>query len=210
MYGIKCTTVLWSIVINNCLRLGDFVRAFEVYNQSKTAGITPDAALIVPLLSALAPSRFNTKGPSDESVNRALALYRDFADAVPPSVHHYPSSKPNLNDFSNDPDIDIYNTLFRMLLASRSETDYLSVADSLLKEMEDRHLPTIILIIRVGLPHPKSSLKCEGQKHMQGPWISTVDTNLISTSLTTQHSCGPIVDYLSRVTLRLLVTLLVR
>ena len=138
-YGIKSTTVHWSIVLNNCLRSGSLIKAFEVYDQSKKAGITPDAALISPLLRAL--GRLDMKGPSDESINRALAIYRDLADAVPPSMHH-PPSKPNLNVHSPGPDMDIYNTLFRMLLASRSETDYLSVADSLLKEMEERHLPT--------------------------------------------------------------------
>ena len=139
-FSIKSTVVHWTIVLNNCLRSGNFMQAFEVYDQSKKAGITPDAALIAPLLRALA--RLDVKDPSDESINRALAIYRDLADTVPPSMHHSPSSKSNLNVHSTGPDIDIYNTLFRMLLASRSETDYLSVADSLLKEMKDRHLPT--------------------------------------------------------------------
>ena len=138
-HGIKSTIVHWSIVLNNCVRSGNFKQALEVYDQSKKAGITPDSALISPLLRTLALSHL--KAPSDESVNTALAIYRDLADAVPPSMHH-PQSTPNLNVHSTGPDIDIYNTLFRMLLGSRSETDYLSVADSLLKEMEDRHLPT--------------------------------------------------------------------
>jgi pentatricopeptide repeat protein len=139
-HGTKSMTVHWSIVLNNCLRTGNPIQAFEVYEQSKKAKITPDAALIAPLLRSLA--RLNTKDPSDESINRALAIYRDLADTVPPSMHHPTSSRLNLNVHSTGPDIDIYNTLFRMLSASRSETDYLSVADSLLKEMKDRHLPT--------------------------------------------------------------------
>ena len=139
-FGIKCTVVHWSIIINNCLRSGNFMQAFEIYDQSKKAGITPDAALIAPLLRALA--RLDMKGPSDESINRALAIYRDLASTVPPSMHP-PSSKPkNLNDHSTGPDIGIYNTLLRMLLSSKSGTKYLPLADSLLKEMEDRHLPT--------------------------------------------------------------------
>ena len=138
-YGIKSTAVHWSIVLNKCLRSGSFMEAFEVYDQSKKHGITPDAALISPLLRAL--GRSDMKGPSDESINRALAIYRDLADAVPPSIYH-PPSRQNLSVHSTGPDIDIYNTLLRMLLASRSETDYLPVADSLLKEMEDRRLPT--------------------------------------------------------------------
>ena len=138
-YGTKSTIVHWSIVLNNCLRSGNFMQAFEVYDQSKKAGITPDAALIAPLLTALA--RLDMKDPSDESINRALAIYRDLADTVPPSMHPPSSKKLHLNDHSTGPDMGIYNTLFRMLLASRSGTDYLSVADSLLKEMEDRHLP---------------------------------------------------------------------
>ena len=139
-YGTKSTTAHWSIVLNNCLRSGNFMQAFEVYDQSKKAGITPDAALIAPLLTALA--RLDIKDPSDESINRALAIYRDLADAVPPSMHPPSSKKPHLNYHSTGPDMGIYTTLFRMLLASKSGTDYLSVADSLLKEMEDRHLPT--------------------------------------------------------------------
>ena len=138
-YSTKSTVADWTIVINNCLRSGNFMQAFEVYDQSKKAGITPDAALIAPLLRALA--RLDKKDPSDESINRALAIYRDLADTVPPSVHR-PPSKLNLNVHSTGPDTDIYNTLFRMLLTSRSETDYLSIADSLLKEMEDRQLST--------------------------------------------------------------------
>ena len=140
IYGIKSTMVHWSIVINNCIRSGNFMQAFGVYDQSKKAGIKPDAASIAPLLRALA--RLDKKGPSDQFINRALAIYRDLADTVPPSMRYPPSSKSNLNFRSTGPDIDIYNTIFRMLLASRSETDYLSVTDSLLKEMEDRHLPT--------------------------------------------------------------------
>ena len=151
-YGIKCTTIPWSIVLSNCLRSENFMQAFEVYDQSKNlmqafevydqskkAGITPDAALIAPLLGALA--RLNVENPSDESINRSLAIYRDLADKIPP-LRHSLSSKPYLYLYSNDPEMDIYNALFRMLLASKSETDYLSVADTLLKEMKDRNLPT--------------------------------------------------------------------
>ena len=129
IYGIKSTMVHWSIVINNCIRSGNFMQAFGVYDQSKKAGIKPDAASIAPLLRALA--RLDKKGPSDQFINRALAIYRDLADTVPPSMRYPPSSKSNLNLRSAGPDIDIYNTIFRMLLASRSETDYLSVTDSL-------------------------------------------------------------------------------
>ena len=138
-HGVKSTAVHWSIVLNNCLRSGNSTEAFEVYEQSKKAGISPDAAFISPLLRTLGLS--DMKGPSDESINRALDIYRELADTVPPSMHHHPSN-PNLNVHSTGPDIGIYNTLFRMLLASRSETDYLSIADSLLKDMEVRNLPT--------------------------------------------------------------------
>ena len=138
--GTKSTTAHWSIVLNNCLRSGNLMQAFEVYDQSKKAEITPDAALIAPLLRALA--RLDTKDPSDESINKALAIYRDLADTVPPQMHCPPSSKPNLNFHSTGPDLDIYTSLFRMISVSKSETDYLPVAESLLKEMEDRHLPT--------------------------------------------------------------------
>ena len=137
--GIKCTVVHWSIILNNCLRSGNLVRAFEIYDQSKKAEIKPDAALIAPLLRTLA--RLDMKGPSDESINRALTIYRDLANAVPPSTH-FPSKRKNLNDHSAGPDTGIYNILLRMLLASRSGTNYLPLADTLLKEMEDRHLPT--------------------------------------------------------------------
>ena len=137
--GVKCTAIHWSIVINNCLRSGNFSQAFDIYDQSKKAGVTPDAGLIAPLLRALA--RLEMKGPSDESINRALTIYRDLANTVPPSIH--PPSKPkSLNDHSAGPDIGIYNTLLRMILSSKSGTDYLPLADSLLEEMEDRHLPT--------------------------------------------------------------------
>jgi pentatricopeptide repeat protein len=137
--GIKCTVVHWSIILNNCLRSGNIMQAFEIYDQSKKAEITPDAALIAPLLRTLA--RLDMKGPSDESINRALTIYRDLANAVPPPTHP-PSKQKNLNDHSTGPDTGIYNILLRMLLTSRTGTDYLPVADSLLKEMEDRHLPT--------------------------------------------------------------------
>ncbi|KAF8807831.1 hypothetical protein BYT27DRAFT_7189923 [Phlegmacium glaucopus] len=139
-FGIKCTVVHWSIILNNCLRSGNFMQAFEIYDHSKKAGITPDAGLIAPLLRALA--RLDVKGPSDESINRALAIYRDLADTVPPSMHSPPSKPKSLNDHSTGPDIGIYNTLLRMLLSSKSGTNYLPLADSLLKEMEDRKLPT--------------------------------------------------------------------
>ena len=138
-FGIKCTVVHWSIILNNCLRSGNLMQALEIYDQSKKAEITPDAALIAPLLRALA--RLDMKGPSDDSINRALTIYRDLANAVPPPTHP-PSKQKNLNDHSTGPDTGIYNILLRMLLASRTGTDYLTVADSLLKEMEDRHLPT--------------------------------------------------------------------
>ncbi|KAF8167630.1 hypothetical protein B0H34DRAFT_740448 [Crassisporium funariophilum] len=139
-FGIKCTVVHWSIVINNCLRAGQISGAIEVYEQSKRAGITPDAGMVAPLLKAL--SRVDSRGNSEESIQKAMSLYRDLADAVPASKQLSSEKSKTLNDHSQGPDQDIYDTLLRLLLSSRNPTQYLRVADSILKEMTDRGIST--------------------------------------------------------------------
>ncbi|KIM47753.1 hypothetical protein M413DRAFT_439422, partial [Hebeloma cylindrosporum] len=131
--GIRCMVAHYSIVLNNSIKAGNLKEALHIYEQSKVAGIVPDAPLISPLLRALA------RESSEESIDKAIAIYRDLANAVPTSTP-VPTMK-SLNDHSPGPDAAIYGGLFRMLLSSPNTAKYIPILYSLLDEMEARGLP---------------------------------------------------------------------
>ena len=130
--GMRCTVAHYSIVLNNSLKAGNLKEALHIYEQSKADGIVPDAPLISPLLRALA------REPSEESIDKAVTIYRDLANAAPTGTVQIVKS---LNDHSPGPDAAIYSCLFRMLLSSPNNAKYIPIVNSLLDEMEARGLP---------------------------------------------------------------------
>ncbi|KDR85458.1 hypothetical protein GALMADRAFT_1324316 [Galerina marginata CBS 339.88] len=132
--GVQCSVDHYTIVMNNCIRSGNFGEAFHIYAKSKEAGITPDSALIAPLLRVLGQEG------SERAIDRATSIYREFADAHP-FLHSTTPGRKTLNDHSSGPDAAIYDRLFRMLLSSSNFGKCLPVVESLLDEMKDRGLP---------------------------------------------------------------------
>jgi pentatricopeptide repeat protein len=127
----------WSILINNNIRTGHLPEALSIYEQTKTAGIVPDAALVGPLIRALC--RTSLKTPSDESLDHALSIYNDLAQVdTPPSTHEAPLGSPA---HSFGPDADIYQTLLRGLASSENIKKYFPIAKTLMEDMESRHVP---------------------------------------------------------------------
>jgi len=131
--GMRCTVAHYSIVLNNSIKSGNLKEALHIYEQSKAAGIVPDAPLVSPLLRALA------REPSEDSIDKAIAIYRDLANAVPTSTPV--QTMKTLNDHSAGPDAPIYDGLFRMLLSSPNNAKCIPIINSLLDEMEARGLP---------------------------------------------------------------------
>ncbi|KAF8078886.1 pentatricopeptide repeat-containing protein [Lyophyllum atratum] len=129
-FALPLTVDHWSIVITNCVRAGKIADALSIYEDSKTAGVVPDAALVHPLLRALCQTA--VKPPTEESLDDALAIYRDLAEVASPSS----APKETYNEHSVGPDAGIYQTLLRGLASSSNLEKYFPIAKSLLDDME--------------------------------------------------------------------------
>ncbi|KAF5384905.1 hypothetical protein D9615_001294 [Tricholomella constricta] len=127
----------WSIVITNVIRAGNLTEALSIYQKSKQAGVVPDAALVHPLLKALCQWT-TTKSPSEESLDNALAIYRDLAEAAEPSS----TPKETYDEHSVGPDAGIYHTLLRGLVSSPNLEKYFPIAKDLLDDMETHKIST--------------------------------------------------------------------
>ncbi|KAG5647780.1 hypothetical protein DXG03_008503 [Asterophora parasitica] len=129
----------WSRVLTNNVRAGNLAEALALYEESKEAGVVPDAALVHPLLKTLC--QWTTTGaPSEESLDSALAIYRDLADIAEPSATSTP--KETYDDHSPGPDAGIYHTLLRGLASSPNLEKYFPIAKELLDDMETYNIST--------------------------------------------------------------------
>ncbi|KAG5650995.1 hypothetical protein H0H81_010295 [Sphagnurus paluster] len=126
----------WSIVIANNVRVGNLPEAQSIYEQSKLAGVVPDAALVHPLIKALCQS--TTKSPSEDSLDSALEIYRDLAKVAEPSS----TTKESYAEHSIGPDAGIYHTLLRGIASSPNLTKYFPIAKDLLDDMEKHKIST--------------------------------------------------------------------
>ncbi|PPQ67142.1 hypothetical protein CVT25_005743 [Psilocybe cyanescens] len=124
--GVDLNAKHYTIVMNNCVRLGRSVEAFRIYVKAKEAGIVPDARLVVPLLKALGQES------TADSADRALEIYRELIDAHPIS---------SMLDGSAGPNGRIYDRIFRILLFSPDNKKHVPIIFSLIEDMESRGLP---------------------------------------------------------------------
>jgi len=138
-FDIGAKVAYWSILINNNTRAGNTSAALCIYEESKKAGVIPDAALVGPLIKALC--RSIGKPPSDESLGNALSIYHDLANAVPPSSGP-DIPKETYDDHASGPDIGIYNDLLRGLASSPNAEKHYPAAKALLEDMAARKIST--------------------------------------------------------------------
>ncbi|KAI3622121.1 pentatricopeptide repeat-containing protein (UP7) [Moniliophthora roreri] len=118
----------WSMLIMEICRQGLMDEAFEVYEESKAAGIAPDATMIAPLIRGL----FHHAGspPPDSVVDTAIELYNDFKHA---SAALNLSTDGGRSAFS--PGTDIYHTLIRNLTKSQNRQKYSPFMKTLLNDL---------------------------------------------------------------------------
>ncbi|KAG6868884.1 hypothetical protein C0993_008632 [Termitomyces sp. T159_Od127] len=121
----------YSLLIINNIRAGLSDNALSIYEEAKAAGIVPDAALVHPIIKKFC--RF----PTDESLDKALAIYRDFAAIAPP----HSDTKETYHDRAQGPDSTIYNTLLQGIAESKNPDKYVPIAKQLLNDMEDHNIP---------------------------------------------------------------------
>ncbi|KAG6910532.1 hypothetical protein DXG01_009951 [Tephrocybe rancida] len=124
----------FSILITNNVRAGNIAGALAVYDESKVAGIVPDAALVHPLIQALCAAGRDM--PTDESLDRALTIYHDLAAVAAPS----PEVKANYSQHATGPDASIYYTLLRGCAISPNLNKYFPIAKQLLDDMENHDM----------------------------------------------------------------------
>ncbi|KAK7058381.1 hypothetical protein VNI00_002015 [Paramarasmius palmivorus] len=126
----------WSILITEVCRAGQMEHALRLYEESKAAGIVPDAGLIGPMLHGLFR---NTKGaPPDHVLDTAIELYGDLKKASVARSGRLLSKDSDPNAVSPGPDRDIYNTLIRAFTRSRSEGKYRAFLKTLLADLSSQ------------------------------------------------------------------------
>lgn len=135
-FDVKCNVIHWSLLIVNNVRAGKLDEALAMYEASKTAGITPDAAMVSPLIHSLCQSRFGP--PQEPNIDRALEIYQDLRTAVPQEVD-IQSQRTNFLEHSVGPDQDIYATLLRGLATAKSAYKYVDVAKEIMDDMTARN-----------------------------------------------------------------------
>ncbi|KAG5353680.1 hypothetical protein C0989_003817 [Termitomyces sp. Mn162] len=116
----------YSLLIMNNVRAGSLDNALSIYEHSKAIGIVPDAALVHPIIKTLCRS------PTDDNLDKALAIYRDLAAVAPP----YSKTKDTLNEHAPGPDSTIYNTLLHAIASSDNLDKYFDTAKQLLDDIE--------------------------------------------------------------------------
>lgn len=135
-FHVKCDVIHWSLLISNNVRAGKLQEALDIYEESKLRGITPDAAMVSPLIHSLCRSSFGP--PQEANIDRALSLYQDLRAAVPLEESSSPQRASHL-EHSAGPDQDIYATLLRGLATAKSSRHYMDVAKELMDDMTARN-----------------------------------------------------------------------
>lgn len=133
---LKASIIQWAILISNAVRIGDLTGALSIYEESKSAGITPGTPLVHPLVNALCTASSTL---DDAAIDRALELYKDLAEAAP-ITQSKQELQPSGHRHSSGPDANLYNILFRAFGASKNVKKYFPIAFSLLEDMEARNV----------------------------------------------------------------------
>ncbi|KAG2156641.1 uncharacterized protein EDB93DRAFT_1127663 [Suillus bovinus] len=130
---LKASIIQWAILISNAVRIGDLTGALSIYDESKSAGITPGTPLVHPLVNALCTTS------DDAAIDRALELYKDLAEAAPITQSKQELQPPGRRH-SSGPDANLYNILFRAFGTAKDVKKYFPIALSLLEDMEARNI----------------------------------------------------------------------
>lgn len=131
--GVTASVVHWSLVLSNAVRQGQLLRARQIYEASKEAGIVPDAPLVGPLIKALCDLKHY------DSFVSAMTIYDDLVAASPPTAY---IPKQSIRDRAVGPDPDIYHHIFRAISHLTKEIpDILNLCDLLMDEMHQRSIP---------------------------------------------------------------------
>lgn len=130
---LKASIIHWAILISNAVRIGDLTGALSIYEESKSAGITPGTPLVHPIVNALCTTL------DDAAIDRALGLYKDLSEAAP-ITHSKQELQPPERRHSSGPDANLYNILFLAFGASKNVKKYFPIALSLLEDMEARNI----------------------------------------------------------------------
>ncbi|KAG6817977.1 hypothetical protein H0H87_012445 [Tephrocybe sp. NHM501043] len=135
-FNVPLTVDLFHLLVKNNVRTGNLAEALSIYEDSKTAGVIPDAGLVDPLINALCSPPPGSKAPTEENLDRALVIYHELADAVPPS------SEPKLDTYEHmkGPDMPIFHSLLRACAVSPQFDKYFPIAKDLLDDMESCNL----------------------------------------------------------------------
>ncbi|KAG6814112.1 hypothetical protein H0H92_002107 [Tricholoma furcatifolium] len=134
-FDLPITVEFLSLLVSNNVRAGNIEHALSLYNNSKSAGVVPNAALVHPLIKALCQAQ---NPPLDESLDKALAIYDDLLAVADPS----PEEKKSYDEHARGPDAAIYHTLLRALASSGNFQKYFPIAKELLDDMDTHKIPT--------------------------------------------------------------------
>ena len=111
----------WRLVIQNCIqRTGSSERAFQVYQEYITSGMSPTSKLVDPIIRLLCMKTL--RPPRESDVDRALLVYADLFRATK----------------SGEPLAVIYNSLISALASTQNTRKYFPKAVSLLEDMQSR------------------------------------------------------------------------
>lgn len=130
---IKATASHWSFLIINNVRKGHIPKALSIYQEMKNLRLIPDTASVALLIKNLC--RSGLRSPSDDSLDRALSIYRD--------LQPNPSSSALAAEDAGEStslNVDIYQTLLLGLTSSKNTAKYLPLMKSLISDMEARNL----------------------------------------------------------------------
>lgn len=118
---VKADVDGWLLIIQNCIqqtRSPD--RAFQVYQEYITGGMTPTSKLVDPIVRLLCMKTL--RPPTESNVDRALLIYEDLFRATK----------------SGEPSAVIYNTLISALVSTQNTRKYFPRALSLVEDMRSR------------------------------------------------------------------------
>ncbi|KAJ3560275.1 hypothetical protein NP233_g10946 [Leucocoprinus birnbaumii] len=135
-FGIKCSIVHWSYLINNNVRAGKASTAYSIMKAAIEAGIKPDAPMVTPLIRHLCQPRPNIE-EEDQCIGAALYFYKELCSAYPPP--ETVPLEPN-EPSSKGPDYVLYSILLHGLSTAKQPLKWWNVAKGLMADMARRNL----------------------------------------------------------------------
>ncbi|KAH9937285.1 uncharacterized protein B0H18DRAFT_1100530 [Fomitopsis serialis] len=143
----KADATVWAMLVCNASTKLDAAATVAIYTAALFNGIRPTNALLHPVLRALCSG--SLRPPSEESIDHAIKLYKDFIEANPVSesvpvdgdaydtAQNQVEGSPSAGGVTT-PDTAIYNTLLRALASSSNIKKYFPIALSLFEDLRSR------------------------------------------------------------------------